>query len=114
MEETRRSLESDALGRLGRYSESAAIRQRLFERSISAFDLHRWLEHLPESSRHEALERARQLALGHDDPVAAATLLLNIGDDEAAEAMHSGPTIAVTGGAKPTKVGDEKSWLAWL
>jgi hypothetical protein len=51
------------------------------------FDLHRWLEHLPEASRHEALERARQLALGHDDPATAATLLLDIGDDEAAEAM---------------------------
>ena len=51
------------------------------------FDLHRWLEHLPEASRHEALERARQLALDHDNPTTAATLLLDIGDDEAAEAM---------------------------
>ena len=50
------------------------------------FDLHRWLEHLPETSRHEALERARQLALAHDDPTTAATLLLDIGDDDAAEA----------------------------
>ncbi len=87
MEDTRQSLESDALGRLGRYSDSAPFRQRLFERSISVFDLHRWLEHLPEASRHEATERARQLALGHDDPATAAMLLLDIGDDEAAEAM---------------------------
>jgi hypothetical protein len=68
MESTREGLESDALGRLGRYAESAPIRQRMFERSISVFDLHRWLAHLPEASRHEALERARQLALDHDDP----------------------------------------------
>jgi len=87
MEDTRLSLVSDALGRLGRYDESAPIRQRLFERSISVFDLHRWLEHLPEASRHEALERARQLALDHDNPTTAATLLLDIGDDEAAEGM---------------------------
>ena len=87
MEDTRQSLESDALGRLGRYAESASIRQRLFERSTSVFDLHRWLEHLPETSRHEALERARQLALDHDDPATAATLLLDIGEDDAAEAM---------------------------
>lgn len=87
MEDTRQSLESDALGRLGRYDESAPIRQSLFERSISVFDLHRWLEHLPDASRHEALERARQLALDHDDPTTAATLLLDIGDDESAEAM---------------------------
>ena len=86
MEITRQSLASDALGRLGRYSESAPIRQSLFERSIFVFDLHRWLEHLPEASRHEALERARQLALDHDDPTTAATLLLDIGDDDAAEA----------------------------
>ena len=86
METTRQSMASDALGRLGRYSESAPIRQRLFERSMSVFDLHRWLEHLPERSRHEALERARQLARVHDDPTTAATLLLETGDDEAAEA----------------------------
>ena len=86
MEATRQSMESDALGRLGRHSESASIRQSLFERSISVFNLHRWLEHLPEASRADALQRARQLALNHDDPATAATLLLEIGDDEAAEA----------------------------
>jgi hypothetical protein len=87
MEDIRQSLESDALGRLGRYSDSAPIRQRLFERSMSVFDLHRWLEHLPEASTHEALERARELALDHDDSTTAAVLLLDVGDDEAAEAM---------------------------
>ena len=87
MEDTRQRLESDALARLGRYSESAPIRQRLFEQTISVFDLHQWLEHLPEASRHEALELARGLALDHDDPTTAATLLLDMGDDEAAEAM---------------------------
>jgi hypothetical protein len=87
MEGTRRSLESQALERLGRHSESAPIRQQIFEQSISVFDLHRWLEHLHEASRHEALARARQLALGHDDPTTAATLLLDLGDDEEAEAM---------------------------
>jgi len=87
MEDTRLVLQSDALGRLGRNAESAPIRQRLFERSISVFNLHRWLEHLPETSRREALERAHQLALAHPDPAMAAALLLGIGDDEAAEAM---------------------------
>lgn len=93
MEDTRQSLESDALGRLGRYDESARIRQQLFERSICVFDLHRWLEHLPEESKHAAMERARQLALRHDDPATAATLLLDIGDDESAEAvLLAGPS----------------------
>ena len=87
IEQTRLALKADALGRLGRHDESAPIRQALFERSVSVFDLHRWLEHLPEASRPAALERARRIALDHDDPAAAATLLVEIGDDEAAEAM---------------------------
>ncbi|GAC1426883.1 MAG: hypothetical protein NVSMB6_27130 [Burkholderiaceae bacterium] len=87
MEDTRQRLESDALGRLGRFSDSAPIRQRLFERSMSVCDLHRWIEHLPEASRHSACEHARLLALEHEDPTTAAMLLLDIGDDEAAEAM---------------------------
>ncbi len=87
MEGTRLSLLSDTLGRLGRRSESAVIRQNLFERSISVVDLHRWLEHLPEAARPEALERAHQLALDHDDPTTAATLLLDLGDHDAAEAV---------------------------
>ncbi len=86
-EDTRQSLKSDALGRLGRFGESALVRQGLFERSISVRDLRRWLEHLPEASRQMAMERARELALNHDDPATAATLLLEVGDDEAAEAM---------------------------
>jgi hypothetical protein len=53
------------LGLLGRHGESAPIRQALFEQTLGVFDLHRWLEHLPESSRPETLARARQLALNH-------------------------------------------------
>lgn len=84
-EETRKSLLSDTLGRLGRFDESAPIRQEMFERTLSVFCLQRWLEHLPEASRGEAMSRARQLALDHDDLTTAATLLLEIGDAEAAE-----------------------------
>ncbi len=92
MEIIRQRLESDALGRLGRFSDSAPIRQQVFEKSLSVFDLHRWLEQLPEASRHEALERTRQLALDHDDPTTGATLLLEIGDHEAAEeVLLAGP-----------------------
>lgn len=89
--------ESDALVRIGRYSESAPTRQSLFGRSISVFDLHRWLEHLPEASRPEALQRAQQLALGYDVPTTAAKLLLEIGDDEAAEAKLLAETARIHG-----------------
>ena len=85
IEESRRGLLSDVLGRLGRYDESAPIRHDLFERSVSVFELLRWLEHLPEASRPGALQRARQLALDHDDPARAAVLLLELGDAAAAE-----------------------------
>ncbi|TMH79253.1 MAG: hypothetical protein E6H52_01490 [Betaproteobacteria bacterium] len=43
------------------------------------------VEHLPEASRPGALQRARQLALDHDDPARAAVLLLELGDAAAAE-----------------------------
>jgi len=52
----------------------------------SDFRLQRWLEHLPEAARREAIAHARQLALRHDDVTAAATLLLELGDSGAAEA----------------------------
>lgn len=86
MEDSRQRLLADALGRLGRFEESAPIRQQKFERTLAVFDLQRWLEHLPEAARPGALSRARQLALDHDDPTAAATLLLELGDAATAEA----------------------------
>ncbi|MBY0439517.1 MAG: hypothetical protein K2W80_15135 [Burkholderiales bacterium] len=86
-ESTRLGLRSDTLGRLGRFAESAEIRQHLFEHSLSTFNLQRWLEHLPETSHAAARERAHHLALNHNDPITAATLLLHLGDDQSAEAI---------------------------
>jgi hypothetical protein len=97
LEDSRRSLLSNALGRLGRYDESAPIRQNLFERSLSVFELHRWLEHLPEASRPAALQRARQLALDHDDPTRAAVLLLELGDAAAAESKLISESASIRG-----------------
>lgn len=87
METSRLGLEAEALGCLGRYAESAPIRQKLFEQSLSVFDLQRWLDHLPEASRHEAQERARQLAHKHNNPITAAALLLELGEPLAAESV---------------------------
>lgn len=86
-ESTRKSLLSDALGLLGRRSESAALRQELFESSLSTFDLQRWLDQLPEAARPQARERARDLARKHRDAVTAATVLLALDDPHAAEAV---------------------------
>lgn len=86
MERGRQELLADAMGRLGRFEQSAPIRQQLFEETLSVFDLQRWLEHVSHAARPEALARARQLALDHADPTTAATLLLELGDADAAEA----------------------------
>ena len=84
-EGSRQSLLAEVLERLGRFEESLPIRQRAFEDSLSVHDLERWLEHLPDTDRPQARERARQLALAHDEPTAAAKLLLHLGEVEAAE-----------------------------
>jgi hypothetical protein len=86
LDDSRQDLLADALERLGRFEESSPIRQRMFERTVSDFHFQRWLEHLPEAARPEAVAHARQLALRHDDLTAAATLLLQLGDADAAEA----------------------------
>jgi hypothetical protein len=57
----------------------------MFERTLSDFYFQRWLEHLPEAARPEAVAHARQLALRHGNLTAAATLLLRLGDAAAAE-----------------------------
>jgi hypothetical protein len=85
LDDCRQDLLADALERLGRFEESSPIRQRMFERTLSDFYFERWLAHLPEAKRPEAIEHARQLALLHDDIAAAAAVLLQLGDAAAAE-----------------------------
>lgn len=86
LDDSRQDLLADALERLGRFEESSPIRQRMFERTLSDLYFQRWLEHLPEAARPDAIAHARQLALRHDDLTSAATLLLQLGDAAAAEA----------------------------
>ena len=82
----RQSLLAEALGKLGRFTESAPIRQKMFEQSLAMFDFRQWLEHLPASQHHDAESRARRLALDHGDAVRAALLLIGLDDAESAEA----------------------------
>ena len=85
LDDSRQRLLADALERLGRFEESSPIRQRMFERTLSDDDFERWLEHLPDAARSDAVAHARGLALAHDDPAAAATILLSLGDTTSAE-----------------------------
>lgn len=84
-EDDRRSLLAHVLERLGRFEESLPVRRQVFERSPSVFYLQRWFAHLPDGDRAEAEECVRQLALNHEDLVTAASLLIELGDVEAAE-----------------------------
>lgn len=83
---SRRDLLAEALERLGRFDESVPIRQSVFEQTLSDFHFQRWLAHVPESKRDDAVAHARRLALTHANLTAAATLLLQLGDATAAEA----------------------------
>ena len=104
MEDTRQTLLADALGRLGRVEESAPIWQRMFERTLAIVYLQRWLDQLPETTRPEALSRAGQLALDHDDPTTAATVLLELGDAFAAEARLIAEPARLAGDNYPSLV----------
>jgi hypothetical protein len=71
---------------MGRFEASVPIRRHMFEKDPSVFYLQQWLEHLPEGDRSDAVERARQVALDHAEAATAASLLIELGDVEAAEA----------------------------
>lgn len=101
LELSRLGLLADALRQLGRVEESAPIRQQMFERSLAVFDLQRWLEHLPEGARPEALSLAHRLAIDHDDPTTAAALLLEMGDAESGEAKLLADPAGIAGDDYP-------------
>lgn len=81
-EGSRHALLTQALEHLGRFDESLPLRQAIFEQSLSVFDLHAWLEHLPETARSAARAHARSRALEHADPAQAAALLLELEEDD--------------------------------
>jgi hypothetical protein len=85
MEDSRQGLLAEALEKLERFDESVPIRRAMFERTLSDYYLKLWLKHLAEPARADAIASARELALAHKDPARAATVLLQIGDADAAE-----------------------------
>lgn len=106
MDDTRRRLLATALAKLGQNAESAALLQGVFEKTMSVYDLTRWLEALPPSDQPQAAARARELALGHQDPVDAARVLVEIGAHAQAESALL---------AAPGKIdGQEYPWLVPL
>lgn len=84
--------------------EAAVIKQRVFQVTLSVSDFHDWLELLPPHAQAEAVERARALAAKHRDPVAVATLLMDLGDGAAAEAALAAAPGNIRGGDYGTLV----------
>ena len=62
----------------------------MFERTLSETEFEHWLAHLPASAHPAALARARECALTHPNLVAAASLLIRLGEPAAAEALLLG------------------------
>lgn len=99
LEEVRLGLLAEALENLGRFEESVPIRREMFERTLSDHALDRWLEHLSAPARTQAIASARELALGYKGSVAAATVLLKLGDADAAEGKLLADPGGIDGGA---------------
>ena len=97
LESTRRHLRAEALAALGRTDEAAAERQQIFEASLAVWDLHAWLDLLPPHDQATAIERARELAAAHADPIVVALLLIDIGDDPAAQVALANDPAAIQG-----------------
>ncbi len=87
MQDSRQRLLADALGKLGRHAESAALLQGVFEKTLSIYDLRSWMEVLPPEQQSQAASRSRELALRHPEPVAAALVLVEIGGHVLAESV---------------------------
>ena len=86
-EDTRLRLLAQAYSDLQRSEECTDIRRRLFEATGSVEDYRAWCERLPTESRGAAEAEARRRAGDHPDPVTAAQLLLEVGDEAAAESV---------------------------
>jgi hypothetical protein len=97
LESNRLRLHAQALAALGRTGEAALDRQRIFEASLAVWDLHAWLELLPPRDQAQAIERARKLASAHANPTVVALLLMDIGDDSAAEVALTSDPAAIQG-----------------
>jgi hypothetical protein len=84
---------AEVLKRLGETGRSAPTQQKVFEETFAVDDFRNWLGHLEPHAIAGAVERARALALDHDDPVTAARSLVEIEfDDEAEQVLIADPT----------------------
>ena len=96
-EEKRQRFLAEAYAALGDADGLRAIRQVLFERTGAASDFEAWHEALAPADRPTAIERARQRARAHHDPIVGANLHLALRDEAAAEQLLVGRSEDVDG-----------------
>ena len=104
MEGSRQHLEAQVSTALGRKVEAAVVRRRIFKASPAVSDLHAWLDLLSPHQQSEPIEHARTLTTAHADPLGVALLLMDMGDDMAAEAALTSAPGAIEGGNYRTLV----------
>jgi hypothetical protein len=83
--DSRMTLLAQALYKLGRVQESAALRKEAFEASLSSFDLEKWLGCLPAEQQANARIHALALAQSDSDAVRSAQLMLHLEEPSRAE-----------------------------
>jgi len=86
-EDSRLRLLAESYAQLKRADECANVRQRLFEATATVEDFRAWRASLSAESRTAADAHARRRAQDHPNPITAASLLLEIGDEPAAESI---------------------------
>ena len=87
LDASREQLLAEAYEQMQRPAESAALRQKLFERSLTYEDLNAWLRNLPEAEHPATRQRAVELAKQSKQAVTAAQLLLQLDDPAAADQL---------------------------
>lgn len=85
LESSRQRLQAEALAAMGRASDSAEIRRHLFDETAAVSDYRAWTLLLPPDRQATAVEHATRRASASADPVIAARLLVEIGDERGAE-----------------------------
>jgi hypothetical protein len=87
-EASRWALLAKAHAALGEGAQAAQLRRQIFERSLDVGHLHEWLDLLPPLEQVEAIKSARELAQQPGkNAIAGAQVLLDVGDEMAAEAV---------------------------
>lgn len=103
-EGSRMHLLAETYRALARREDEAKVREQIFSRSGRVDDFRNWQGAVDAASRPRTVEAARARASAHADPIEAAALLLEIGDDASAEALILKEAAQINGNDYPRLV----------